>query len=220
MNNKKWEEDAKNITKYYTNKIAGKGESIESLAYRDKKYVKMFFDELFSGIEIKNQSTFLDIGCGMGFLIKYAEEQKIEIKDYLGIDLVKEFIDYSKIKYPDYNFVVGNFISHKFSLNKKYDYVLALGVLVSRVSDYETYLLKFVKKMIIFTKGYVLFNLIVEIDEDSTNYSNRDEIGGITCIRKEKLKEILDFIPNISYKIIEKRLFEDAIDAFIQIKVN
>ena len=220
MNNKKWEEDAKNITKYYTNKIAGKGESIESLAYRDKKYVKMFFDELFSGIEIKNQSTFLDIGCGMGFLIKYAEEQKIEIKDYLGIDLVKEFIDYSKIKYPDYNFVVGNFISDKFSLNKKYDYVLALGVLVSRVSDYETYLLKFVKKMIIFTKGYVLFNLIVEIDEDSTNYSNRDEIGGITCIRKGKLKEILDSIPNISYKNIEKRLFEDAVDAFIQIKVN
>lgn len=220
MNNKKWEEDAKNITKYYTNKIAGKGESIESLAYRDKKYVKMFFDELFSGIEIKNQSTFLDIGCGMGFLIKYAEEQKIEIKDYLGIDLVKEFIDYSKIKYPDYNFVVGNFISDKFSLNKKYDYVLALGVLVSRVSDYETYLLKFVKKMITFTKGYVLFNLIVEIDEDSTNYSNRDEIGGITCIRKGKLKEILDSIPNISYKIIEKRLFEDAVDAFIQIKVN
>lgn len=220
MNNKKWEEDAKNITKYYTNKIAGKGESIESLAYRDKKYVKMFFDELFSGIEIKNQSTFLDIGCGMGFLIKYAEEQKIEIKDYLGIDLVKEFIDYSKIKYPDYHFVVGNFISDKFSLNKKYDYVLALGVLVSRVSDYETYLLKFVKKMITFTKGYVLFNLIVEIDEDSTNYSNRDEIGGITCIRKGKLKEILDSIPNISYKIIEKRLFEDAVDAFIQIKVN
>ena len=220
MNNKKWEEDAKNITKYYTNKIAGKGESIESLAYRDKKYVKMFFDELFSGIEIKNQSTFLDIGCGMGFLIKYAEEQKIEIKDYLGIDLVKELIDYSKIKYPDYNFVVGNFISDKFSLNKKYDYVLALGVLVSRVSDYETYLLKFVKKMITFTKGYVLFNLIVEIDEDSTNYSNRDEIGGITCIRKGKLKEILDSIPNISYKIIEKRLFEDAVDAFIQIKVN
>lgn len=220
MNNKKWEEDAKNITKYYTNKIAGKGESIESLAYRDKKYVKMFFDELFSGIEIKNQSTFLDIGCGMGFLIKYAEEQKIEIKDYLGIDLVKEFIDYSKIKYPDYHFVVGNFISDKFSLNKKYDYVLALGVLVSRVSDYETYLLKFVKKMITFTKGYVLFNLIVEIDEDSTNYSNRDEIGGITCIRKGKLKEILDSIPNISYKIIEKRLFEDAVDAFIQIKVT
>lgn len=64
--------------------------------------------------------------------------------------------------------------------------------------------------MITFTKGYVLFNLIVEIDENSINYSNRDEIGGITCIRKGNLKEILDSIPNISYKIIEKRLFEDA----------
>lgn len=220
MNKKQWEKDAKKVAKYYSNKIMEKGCSIQSLAYRDKKYMNVFFDELFTDIEIKKNPSFLDIGSGLGLFIDYMREHKIETVDYLGIDLMQQFIDYSKTTYSNYNFVMGNFIAADFYLDKKYDYVFALGVLVSRVSEYETYLLEFIKKMISCSKEYVLFNLITQIDQDSQNYSNRNEIGGITDISKIKLKKILDSIQNISYKIIERKIFDDATDTFIQIKID
>lgn len=220
MNKKQWEKDAKKVAKYYNSKIVENGCSTSSLAYRDKKYVNVFFDALFTNIEIKKNPSFLDIGCGLGLFIDYMQEHKIEAVDYLGIDLMQQFIDYSKTTYSNYNFIMGNFISDDFSLDKKYDYVFALGVLVSRVSEYEAYLLEFIKKMISYSKEYVLFNLITDIDKDSHNYSNRDEIGGITDISKRKLKKILDSIDDISYKIIERKIFDDATDAFIQIKID
>jgi len=220
MFNKQWEKDIEMVAKYYTDKISEKGYSFETLAAREQKYTNMFFDELFTGIEIKNDSSFLDIGSGLGLFIDYLNSRNINSTKYLGIDLIEEFINYSKLTYPDYKFLRENFISSEFSSTEKYDYVFALGVLVSRVSEYEMYISEFIKKMIFHSKEYVLLNLVTEIDYDSQNYSNKEEIGGITSISKSKLEEILNSIQDISYKIIEKRIFDDATDAFIQIKLN
>ena len=73
--------------------------------------------------------------------------------------------------------------------------------------------------MVSFSKEYVLFNLIVEIDKDSKNYENKETIGGTTCISKVKIEKLLDSFSNITYRIIEKKLFDDATDAFIQVKI-
>ncbi len=219
MIEKNWEKDSLEIIKSYAGKIE-KNDFSKSLAYRDKKYVKLFFDELFSGIQINNNSSFLDIGCGIAFLIDYLKENNIIIGNYLGIDLVKEFIKYCKKKYDNYNFIEGNFILDKIKIKEKYDYVLAVGVLVSRTSNYNKYLLEFIKKMVCCSNKYVLFNVITKIDKDSQNYLNKDEIGGITSISKEELLQILELIPNITYTITDKKIFSDSVDTFIQIKVK
>lgn len=217
---KRWENDSKAVAKYYIEKIAEKSYSVETIAGRDKKYTNTFYNELLLGISIPNNASFLDIGSGVGLFIPYLNEKRIKLGEYLGVDLIPLFVDYSKKTYPDYQFILGDFMSKSFKTNKKYDYVFALGVLVSRVSDYEEYLLEFIKKMTLVSRKYVLFNLITEIDEGSSNYDNRDKIGGITSINKKTLEKILMSIDGIEYKILEKRIFEDATDAFVQIKIK
>ncbi|KKR32927.1 MAG: hypothetical protein UT66_C0050G0002 [candidate division CPR2 bacterium GW2011_GWC1_39_9] len=171
-----WEKDAKQIAKYYTDKLSEKGFTPEALAAREKKYENLFLESLFEGIEITNHSSFLDIGSGLGLLIPFLESGGIMPKDYL--------------------------------------------VLVSRVSNYETYLFEFIKKMVKHSNKHVLFNIITKIDITSQNYNNTKSIGGVTSIDRTMLESILNSIEGITYKIIEKRVFEDATDAFVQIKVQ
>lgn len=215
-----WEKDAEFVANYYTDKIAEKGYSCETLAGRDEKYTNIFYNKLLNGIKLDNKISVLDIGSGLGLIIPYFKGINIEFNDYLGVDLIPQFVDYSKEKYPKQDFMVGNFVSKDFKLPKKYGYVIALGVLVSRVSDYEAYLKEFISKMIECSSKYVLFNLVTEVDEDSSNYDNKDKNGGITFIEKTKIETILDDIKGIKYKIVEERIFEDATDAFIQIEVK
>jgi len=215
-----WEKDAKQIAKYYTDKLSEKGFTPEALAAREKKYENLFLESLFEGIEITNHSSFLDIGSGLGLLIPFLESGGIMPKDYFGIELIAPFVEHSKKTYPSYHFTAGNFISYNLIPNKTYDYVLALGVLVSRVSNYETYLFEFIKKMVKHSNKHVLFNIITKIDITSQNYNNTKSIGGVTSIDRTMLESILNSIEGITYKIIEKRVFEDATDAFVQIKVQ
>ncbi len=219
MNNKQWEKDCEKVAKYYADKIEAKGYTFEALAVRDKKYTNMFFDEMFAGLNVKACSSFMDIGSGLGLFIEYIKERKWQPKNYMGVDLIEQFVDYSKQTYKGFTFLHENFISESFALSSKYDYVFALGVLVSRVSDYKNYLSKFIKKMVSYSKKYVLFNLITQIDNNSANYSNKYEIGGITYIERFEIEKILNSIPNITYKIIEKKIFDDATDAFVQIEI-
>jgi SAM-dependent methyltransferase len=137
---RQWEGDAKLVAAYYTDKVAEKGYSFEALAVREEKYANMFFGELLAGLPLGSGRSFLDIGSGLGLLIPYLESRNIKLGQYLGVDLIPEFVTYSNNTYPAYEFRVGNFAAIDFKLKEKYDFVMALGVLVSRVSDYEDYL--------------------------------------------------------------------------------
>lgn len=219
-NTKQWEDDAKLVASYYTDKVAEKGYSFETLAGREEKYANMFFGELLAGLPVANETSFLDIGSGLGLLIPYLEARNIRLDRYLGVDLIPEFVEYSQKAYSKYEFRVGNFISPDFTLEERYDFVMALGVLISRVSDYEDYLAKFIAKMVSYSQKYVLFNLITKVDDNSPNYSHKNIVGGITPTARATIEKILNAIPGIKYTIVEKRLFDDATDAFVQVQVT
>jgi cyclopropane fatty-acyl-phospholipid synthase-like methyltransferase len=214
-----WEDDARQVASYYTDKVAEKGYSFETLAGREEKYANMFFGELLAGLPLASGASLLDIGSGLGLLIPYLKSRNIELGEYLGIDLIPGFVEYSKKAYPDYEFRVGNFISSSFKLEGKYDFVMALGVLVSRVNNYEEYLASFITKMIQHSQKYVLFNLITHVDNHSPNYSHKELVGGITPVPRATVEKILNSIPGITYVIIEKSIFDDAMDAFVQITI-
>lgn len=62
-----------------------------------------------------------------------------EIDRYLGIDLVEEFLDVAQDNYPEYEFQLENFIGDRFRPKQPFTIVVALGVLVSRVRNYQEF---------------------------------------------------------------------------------
>ena len=72
----------------------------------------------------KNGLKILDYGCGLGFLYDYLSKTKFSF-EYTGIDIVPQFIDSCKLKYPKACFDV---IDPTRPICGEYDIVFASGV--------------------------------------------------------------------------------------------
>jgi cyclopropane fatty-acyl-phospholipid synthase-like methyltransferase len=220
---KQWNSDIVQISSYWQKKVEEHGFSPAGLGEREEIKDKKFFNGLFEDLDIGNNLSVLDIGSGMGDLIPYLKQnKKITITDYLGIDLLKEFIDYTQNKYPKRKFQVANFIDDSFQPTKKFDLVVAIGVLVSRVSNYNDFVEFFIQKALKFTNKFFVFNLVVDIDQSSPNYEHWEEIGGVTYIQESDLIKILDRLNadnQFTYNINKKQIYEDATDAFVRVRM-
>ena len=217
-----WGDDARVISSRYLEKISGEGlNSAKSLGQRTNQKDFLFHEHLFQTIELSLPSSFLDIGCGKADLLAFLNQAhpNCTIQRYLGIDIVPEFLQFSRKAYPTFEFQLANFISEQFTPDQRFDIVLALGVLVSRVRHYQDYIQAFVEKMIRFSSRAVLFNLITEIDPESSNYRRHSEIGRSTYLPLNELERILASLKCSRYQISQERLFPDATDTFVQIFV-
>ena len=73
---------------------------------------------------IKPSARVLDFGCGFGDLYGFLESNDIAI-DYFGCDVMEEFLEVGKEKYPN-----GNFFHNPIGkpLTEKYDYIICSGI--------------------------------------------------------------------------------------------
>ena len=219
-----WLQDGLIIGSRYQNKITEDGiNSAKSLGERNSKKDCQFYSKLFDGVPIGGTVSILDIGCGKAELLSFLKNNYTEVKidRYLGLDLVEEFLDVARCHYPEYEFQLENFISDRFSSKQPFTIVVALGVLVSRVRNYQEFVQYFIEKMIRCSSDHILFNLISEVDFSSQNYLNYQQIGHSTFFSRKALESILDKIENTNYRIVEEQIFPDATDMFVHIfKVN
>ncbi|MGL5941395.1 MAG: class I SAM-dependent methyltransferase [Waterburya sp.] len=218
-----WSQDGLLIRSRYQQKIASDGlNSAKSLGERTEAKNFLFPSLLFETVSLNSEVSILDIGCGKGELLPFLTKTypEIKIKRYLGLDLVEEFLDLAQSNYPEYEFQQINFISEQFLPLQSFDLVVALGALVSRVQNYTEFVEYFIKKMIQLSSGQVLFNLISQVDLASANYANYQQLGHSTFFQKTDLKSILDKIENINYRFVEKQIFPDAIDLFVQLEIQ
>ena len=72
----------------------------------------------------RNGLKILDYGCGLGYLYDYLSESNFPL-DYTGIDMIPQFIEVCKIKYPKARFEV---IDPTRPVGGEYDIVFASGV--------------------------------------------------------------------------------------------
>lgn len=238
-----WLEDGEQIKENYVRLISQEGlDSAKSLGERKESRDWRFFECLFEQILLSSKDSILDVGCGKGELIDYFSLRFPDCRDrnYLGIDVVPEFVKLAKqnfaarkfeerkfeerkfdeIKFDEIKFEIVNFINPSFFPEEQFDIVVALGVLVTKVRHYEIFVEYFVKKMVQLAKKYVLFNIISDIDLSSGNYSDPNAVGHSTVLHREVLHSFLATIPNCSYKTIPYNIFPDATDMFVQIQLE
>lgn len=88
------------------------------------------FDVLYN-IGATKENTVIDYGCGLGHMIDFLKFKDHNTKEqYLGVDILDEFIATARKNYPEHKFVAGDI----YSVTDNYDYVLASGVFTIKTS--------------------------------------------------------------------------------------
>jgi SAM-dependent methyltransferase len=221
-----WKDDVHKIGDFYRELLQQTTDATDpaSLAQREADDAKKFFDCLFHDIDLKSISSILDIGCGPGNMIGYLRKRADtgSIGQYLGIDLLPEFIDKAKedFRADNIHFLRGDFLEMPPETLGKKQMVLACGVLVHHVQNYEKYVERFIQHMLEVTSDIAAFNLITSVDADSENYDATPIIGKPRAIDKETLDGILGKLENCTVRCSDHRLFPDATDTFVQIRMK
>lgn len=140
--------------------------------------------------------------------------------NYLGIDIVPAFLLAARQNFPSKEFQLNNFIEPSFLCESKFDIVLALGVLVTRVREYDLFVEYFVRKMLNCARKYVLFNIISEIEASSPNYSQPNGVGHSTALNVEKMHSILNSLDCYAWRVEPYNIFPDATDLFVCIQLE
>ena len=126
-----------------------------ALQYPSSKAQERRFRELITDIDFENKSI-LDVGCGFADIIPFIEDNTKNV-DYTGVDIVPEFIEVCKKKYPKYKFTVVDYFRNP--LKKKFDIIITSGTLNAKIKNPYTYRKRAIKIMWERSNEIVAFNM-------------------------------------------------------------
>tara|TARA_B100001057_G_C22615787_1_gene858403 strand:+ start:31 stop:672 length:642 start_codon:yes stop_codon:yes gene_type:complete len=118
-----------------------------------KRY-NIMFDSFSNFLTENKEITLLDFGCGIAGFLKYLKSlNSSENINYIGMDVSKKFIDYSKELYPKEKFLVADLIANP-ELMPRVDVTIINGVFTQKFNLDNHSMLNFLKKIvkIIFNK--------------------------------------------------------------------
>jgi len=144
------------IKEFYRSKFKIYGDDPKSLLWKRKGAAHQRFRQFWAEIDFTGKKV-LDVGCGFGefgnFLLK-----RYDNISYTGIDIVPEFIEVGRQKYPDLNLKVADFTKDK--IEGRFDVVVASGVMNSNVDDNEAAREKMIRKLFLLTDNVLAFNML------------------------------------------------------------
>ncbi len=114
-----------NAIERYSNRYKKLGVSPRSLGWGCKEDQLERFRVIEEQCNLKGK-TIMDIGCGFSDLLTYLNERKINV-NYIGVDIVLDFINYSKKQFPKHQFFNLNIMTRSKELQKA-DILISLGV--------------------------------------------------------------------------------------------
>jgi SAM-dependent methyltransferase len=133
--------------------------SAEALHWKNETSQFLRYD-IFSQIGELEGASLLDMGAGLGDLYGYLKKKGYRKINYLGVEVLPDFVKSAKEKYPDARFLVGDLLS--FKPDKKYDYVISCGALNVKIGDMERLVKKAIKRLFDMCNTGCAFNLLSE----------------------------------------------------------
>jgi SAM-dependent methyltransferase len=113
--------------------------------------------EVLYDIGASKDSTIIDYGCGLGHMIDFLKDKGHNTQEqYLGVDILEEFVNTAKKIYPGHRFITGDI----YDVEGSYDYVLASGAFTIRATKER--MLKAISYALRVANKGVAFNLLHE----------------------------------------------------------
>ncbi len=120
-------DDKKIIIKRYQERLSQHGQSVKALSSGNNERQFLRFANLCQVGDLEGKKI-LDFGCGMGdFLHFLKHELKINV-NYTGVDIVPEFIQIAKERFPDQQFTTEDVLKTDFFKTNKFDYIFCSQV--------------------------------------------------------------------------------------------
>ena len=166
--------------------------SINYLLSHRNKYLDLYKSEKFFFNKLNASKTFLDLGCGIGGFLNILEE-KLQVKNYTGLDVSKKMINKAKTLHPKSKFVLYD--GKNIRLKKKIDAAFSFGTL-HYCNNYNS----LIRQMFKISKNLVIFDLRLTFRSSIINSSKNYQLIG----NKRK----------VNYNIIN---FFEALDNIISI---
>ena len=115
--------------------------------------------------------SLLDFGCGFGYLYEFLKE-KYNNFEYTGADIVSEFIDHNKQKFPENNFILLK--NSPYDIKETYDYIIIAGPFAVIYGDSEKEHFEYIKS----TLKYLLENtnicMVLDFMHDKVDFKQED----------------------------------------------
>lgn len=175
---------------YYANRLKEYGPTKEALVYRSQAQQDDRYAMLADMEPIAEDSSILDVGCGLGFFCDYLRKHGWKGK-YTGLDINQDLINACKKRLPNDSFLCKDILTEKF--DEQYDYVVCAATVQLRpkYGDHVEYVHNMVKKMFSLTKKALAFDV----------FSGRVEYMDIEKVYMDPL-QLLEFCYSLTRRVI------------------
>ena len=101
----------------------------------------------------------LDVGCGYCDLYDYLKQNDINVKNYVGVDIVPEIVEKAKELHPDINIQVRDIQEEPLEENS-FDWVFGSGIFALQDRNWQQYVINMLKEMLKIARKGVAVNFL------------------------------------------------------------
>lgn len=169
----------KQLTSGYQKSFNKHGQSPKAMQWVSYRAAALRYRELVKGLDFQNKSV-LDAGCGMGDLLPYIYAGSDNF-DYMGVDVMPNFIEVAQKRYLGHNFQVANPFVGDLG-NSKYDIVLSSGVMNANAEGWILKRQGMIKALFELTNETLVFNMAGAVEppkfsgKSRVAYANANDI--------------------------------------------
>lgn len=156
--------------KYYNEVVTRHGVSAEGVHWNSQVTQYKRFEILLAMLEVSEESSIVDVGCGFAELYLYMQAKKIVFGSYIGLEIMAAMAEEAR-KRVGCEIRVADVLSDELP---KADYYICSGAMNILTRD-ETYL--FIKRCLAASRKAFVFNMLEGEDESMVyNYFKPEEI--------------------------------------------
>lgn len=122
------QDDKKNVVQRYKNRIEQHGVTFESLSSGSEEKQRIRH-QVHASVLYGDKPSVLDVGCGLGQFRQYLSDNNHSVA-YTGYDIVPEYVDACRERYPEDNFEGRNIFET--GIEGQYDSIILCQVLNNR----------------------------------------------------------------------------------------
>ncbi len=108
------------------------GDDMDVLEYPDRDTQRTVFSRAISLVDLSGR-TILDVGCGLGYLKGFLDEEGIPYRSYLGVDLARNMVEGARERFGDF-FRQQDILTDPFP-DGSFDVVFLISVLGYPIGD-------------------------------------------------------------------------------------